>query len=55
MRQWQRLYQPLSPYTLPVITLFIAIILGMRLKRNIQKIEKFNQDLELKVFEVSDD
>ncbi|WP_446893419.1 ATP-binding protein [Acinetobacter sp. NS4_7] len=49
------LYQPLSPYTSPVITLFIAIILGMRLKRNIQKIEKFNQDLELKVFEVSDD
>ena len=33
------LYQPLSPYTSPVITLFIAIILGMRLKRNINKIE----------------
>lgn len=49
------LYQPLSPYTSPVITLFIALILGMRLKRNIQKIEKFNQDLEFRVFEVSED
>lgn len=46
------LHQPLSSYTSPVITLFIAIILGMRLKRSIKKIEKFNQDLELKVFEV---
>ena len=47
--------QPLSPYTGPVITFFIVIILGSRLARNVKKIETFNAQLEMKVQQVSND
>lgn len=44
---------PLSPYTSPLITLFIVVILGARLNRNIKKIEQFNEELSTKVQQVS--
>lgn len=44
---------PLSPYSSPVITLFVVVILGTRLTRNIEKIEKFNLSLAHKVEQVS--
>lgn len=47
--------QPLSPYTSPVVTLFIALILGIRTTKSMQKIEQFNQQLEYRVFEVRED
>lgn len=46
---------PLSPYTSPIITLFIVVILGARLNRNIQKIEKFNDELAFEVQKVSNE
>lgn len=48
-------FSPLSPYTSPIITLFVVLILGTRLNRNILRIEKFNQELEHKVQQVSAD
>jgi len=47
--------RPLSPYTGPVITFFMVIILGSRLARNVKKIETFNAQLEMKVQQVSND
>ena len=47
--------RPLSPYTGPVITFFMVIILGSRLARNVKKIEAFNAQLEMKVQQVSND
>lgn len=41
--------QPLSPYTSPIISFFVVVILGARLTRNIKKIETFNAALEVKV------
>lgn len=46
---------PVSPYTSPIITLFIVVILGARLNRNIQKIEQFNDELAFEVKKVSDE
>ncbi len=48
-------FTPLSPFTSPIITLFIVVILGARLNRNIQKIEKYNDDLAFEVQKVSDE
>lgn len=48
-------FSPLSPYTSPVITFFVVLILGLRLNKNLTKIEKFNQYLEQKVQMVSQD
>ena len=42
-------HQPLSPYTSPVITFFIVIILATRLDKNIKKIQRFNSELEQRV------
>ena len=42
-------HRPLSPYTSPVITFFIVIILATRLDRNIKKIQRFNSELEQRV------
>lgn len=42
-------HQPLSPYTSPVITFFIVIILATRLDKNIKKIQRFNSELEERV------
>lgn len=47
--------KPLSPYTSPIITIFVVLILGVKLARNTRRIEKFNQRLEEKVQQVSDD
>ncbi|MFH7766467.1 ATP-binding protein [Acinetobacter sp. BSP-28] len=47
--------RPLSPYTGPIITFFMMIILGSRLARNVKKIETFNAQLEMKVQQVSND
>lgn len=47
--------RPLSPYTGPIITFFMVIILGSRLARNVKKIETFNAQLEMKVQQVSND
>lgn len=44
---------PLSPYTSPLFTLFIVVILGSRLDRNIKKIEQFNVELSTKIQQVS--
>jgi signal transduction histidine kinase len=44
----------LTPYTSPIVTVFIVVILGVRLNRNIKKVEDFNNYLETKVDEVSD-
>ncbi|CAM4267436.1 sensor histidine kinase [Acinetobacter pragensis] len=43
----------LSPYTSPLFTLFIVILLGSRLDRNIKKIEHFNDELSTKIQQVS--
>jgi len=48
-------FSPLSPYTSPIIILFVVLIMGTRLNRNIKKIEKFNTQLESKVRQVSAD
>lgn len=48
-------FDPVSPFTSPIITLFIVIILGARLNKNIQRIEKFNDELEFEVKKVSDE
>ena len=48
-------FSPLSPYTSPIITLFVVLIMGTRLNRNVRKIEKFNTQLERKVQQVSAD
>ena len=42
-------HQPLSPYTSPIITFFIVIILATRLDKNIKKIQRFNNELEQRV------
>ncbi|MGE8558696.1 MULTISPECIES: sensor histidine kinase [unclassified Acinetobacter] len=47
--------RPLSPYTSPIITFFVVVILGARLAHNVKKIEAFNARLEVKVQQVSDD
>lgn len=44
---------PLLPYSSPIIMLFIVIILASRLNKNINKIEKFNEELSTKVQQVS--
>lgn len=44
---------PLSPYTSPLITLFIVVILGARLNKSIKQIEQFNDELSTKVQQVS--
>lgn len=44
---------PLSPYSSPIIMLFIVILLASRLNKNFQKIEKFNEELSTKVQQVS--
>ena len=41
--------QPLSPYTSPIISFFVVVILGARLTRNVKKIETFNTELKVKV------
>ncbi|WOE42934.1 sensor histidine kinase [Acinetobacter chinensis] len=46
---------PLVPYTSSVITLFIVVVLSMRLTRSIKRIELFNHELEVKIQHVSDD
>ncbi|RKG34087.1 sensor histidine kinase [Acinetobacter tianfuensis] len=46
---------PLTPYTSPIVTVFIVVILGARLNRNIRKVEKFNEHLAQKVHQVSED
>ncbi|WP_374665644.1 sensor histidine kinase [Acinetobacter sp.] len=46
---------PLLPYTSPLITLFIVLILSARLSKNVKKIEKFNEELSAKVQQVSRD
>lgn len=43
------------PYTAPLSTLFIAIILAMRLATNIRRIERFNKTLEEKVTEAKNE
>ncbi|NWK73053.1 ATP-binding protein [Acinetobacter sp. SwsAc6] len=43
----------LTPYTSPIVTIFIVVILGGRLNRNIKKVEDFNNYLATKVEEVS--
>lgn len=48
-------FSPLSPYTSPIITLFVVLIMATRLNRNVRKIEKFNSQLERKVQQVSAD
>lgn len=47
--------KPLSPYTSPIITVFVVLILGVKLARNTRRVEKFNQRLEEKVHQVSQD
>jgi signal transduction histidine kinase len=47
--------QSLLPYSAPIITFFVVMILGLRLVRNIKKVEAFNAELEVKVKQVSDD
>ncbi|CAB1212514.1 sensor histidine kinase [Acinetobacter bouvetii] len=47
--------RPLSPYTAPIITFFVVVILGTRLARNIKKVEAFNAQLEEKIQQVSED
>ena len=46
---------PLSPYTSPLFTLFIVVILSSRLSKNFKKIEKFNEELSSKIKQVSHD
>ncbi|NNH87670.1 ATP-binding protein [Acinetobacter terrae] len=47
--------RPLSPYSSPIITFFVVVILGTRLTRNVKKIETFNTALEVKVKQVGED
>ncbi|WP_249409220.1 ATP-binding protein [Acinetobacter sp. SFB] len=47
--------RPLSPYTSPIIIFFVVVILGVRLTRNVKKIETFNAELEIKINQVSHD
>ena len=47
--------RPLSPYTGPVITFFVVVILGTRLARNVKKVETFNAALEVKVKQAGED
>lgn len=47
--------RPLSPYTSPLFTLFIVVILSSRLSKNFKKIEKFNEELSGKIKQVSHD
>ncbi|WP_445344713.1 ATP-binding protein [Acinetobacter bohemicus] len=47
--------QSLLPYSAPIITFFVVMILGLRLVRNIKKVEAFNAELEVKVKQVGDD
>ncbi|NNH39325.1 sensor histidine kinase [Acinetobacter terrae] len=47
--------RPLSPYSSPIITFFVVVILGTRLTRNVKKIETFNAALEVKVKQVGED
>ncbi|WP_367657517.1 sensor histidine kinase [Acinetobacter higginsii] len=42
-------------YTAPLMTLFIAIILALRLAKNVKKIEKFNQTLAQNIVEARDE
>jgi hypothetical protein len=42
-------------YTAPLMTLFIAIILALRLAKNVKKIEKFNQTLAQNIIEARDE
>ncbi len=48
-------FSPLSPYTSPIMILFVVLILGTRLNRMAKKIEKFNTRLERKVLQVNAD
>lgn len=48
-------FPPLTPYTSPIVTIFIVVILGARLNKNIKKVEQFNDHLAHKVQQVSDD
>ena len=41
----------LMPYTAPLTTLFIAIILALRLAKNLRAIENFNQTLKQNILE----
>ncbi|NNP69497.1 histidine kinase [Acinetobacter sp. Ac_5812] len=45
----------LIPYTAPVMTLCIAIILALRLSKNVKKIERFNQTLAQNMIQVKDE
>nr|WP_042862458.1 ATP-binding protein [Acinetobacter modestus] len=45
-------HSSLMAYTSPAITLFIAIILALRLAKNMSRIEKFNETLENKIITV---
>ena len=47
--------QSLLPYSAPIITFFVVMILGLRLVSNIKKVEAFNAELEVKVKQVGDD
>lgn len=46
---------PLVAYTAPLTTLLIAIILAMRLAKNVKRIEKFNKTLEDSVIEAKNE
>ncbi|MFM6905940.1 MAG: ATP-binding protein [Acinetobacter tjernbergiae] len=44
-----------AAYTAPLATLFIALILALRLARNVKKIEKFNHILEHNIIQAKDE
>ena len=45
----------LMPYTAPLTTLFIAIILALRLAKNLREIENFNQTLKQNILEAQNE
>lgn len=45
----------ISPYTTPITTLFITIILGTRFSKNVKRIEQFNQTLRHTIEQVKDE
>lgn len=45
----------LTPYAAPITALFIAIILAMRLAKNINKIDNFNKIQAIKILKVSEE
>ena len=45
----------LMPYTAPLTTLFIAIILALRLAKNLREIENFNQTLKQNILEAKNE